>query len=102
MRAAAAFQEVEETGGCGECDEGSVQIDCLIVFDITPGIPPIISGPPEQCDPGCGPEIHQIRIMSKDGRHDWTDTCRNIDDASEFACDNWAPEEVDCDDKNTE
>lgn len=80
-----------------ECEEGYVALECLLQFDIQPGEPAITSGPPEACDPGSGHEIHKIKVMSPDGTEDWTDICKDIEAASEYAADTWVEPELDPD-----
>jgi hypothetical protein len=76
---------------CAQCDgTGELELDCELRYDIDAGTPESgLSGPPENYDPGCGPEINKIAAFI-DGV-DVTERCVNIDDASELMCETWEP-----------
>ncbi len=77
---------------CTECEgNGEIERECELRFDIDPGEPATgMSGPPENYDPGYGPEIAKIAVFV--GDEDVT-AFIDIEAASEYACEHWeAPE----------
>ena len=79
---------------CEVCEgEGNTTDACLLQFNIIPGEPPIVNGPPEHCDPGSGPEVSSLRVMNSDGEDDWTESCINVEAAEEYICGTWVEPE---------
>jgi hypothetical protein len=49
-------------------DEPTGEMEVEVSYEVRWGSPPILSGPPERCDPGSDDEIEDIRVETIDGK----------------------------------
>lgn len=79
---------INDQEDCPACNgEGAVILDCEVIFDIDPGTPPTIGGPPEMCDPGEGPYVTKMVVFHNDV--DVTHLVSDIEAVDDYIVNEW-------------